>query len=77
MRVTLLLPLIAIGACARHEASPPPPVMEESALMRFLKHPFGLGLSYVDPNDQDLRTRKPYSGRDDPLYLQTLNRSES
>lgn len=71
MRVVHLLSLFAVGACARQEASLP---MQDSPLMRFLKHPFGLGIH--NPTNPDQQKRQAYSGRNDPLYLQTLNRSE-
>lgn len=71
MRVIQLLPLLAVGASARPEASLP---IQESPLIRFLKHPFGLGIH--NPANVDVQKRQPYSGRNDPLYLQTLNRSE-
>ncbi|GAX18179.1 hypothetical protein FisN_25Hh163 [Fistulifera solaris] len=72
MRVIHLLPLLAVGASARPEASLP---IQESPLMRFLKHPFGLGIH--NPANVDVQKRQPYSGRNDPLYLQTLNRSRA
>lgn len=69
MRVIQLVPLFAIGAWAGRETVP----VKESAIRRFLKHPFGLGRN--DPKNDPLNL-KPNPDMKDPLYLKTLNRSE-
>lgn len=70
MRILYLIILVVGEVLARQDTAP----IQESALMRFLKHPFGLGRTHL--TNEDPLIPKPNPAKKDPLYLKTLNRSK-